>query len=138
MKPESLTIVGSNFQDTDDNRFLDTAPVVVYVFGDTRRYAVSLPAKGEFEFNLVDRTTGNSIRTWRFSQEVTEASMRTLPPGPGFTFVLSLLEGGTDRLEYHEGDLTCTFRPASGDPLRARASAPVQIGQVMGGRPQGR
>ncbi|MFM9994414.1 MAG: hypothetical protein ACKVU4_01290 [Phycisphaerales bacterium] len=133
-RPERLAVfVDGQFADTDANRYGDTNQAVVYVFTDLR-FDLPMEASGAFVFTLRD-PNGAIIREWSFDADAAARSRLRTPVGPGFAFTLSLLEGGTDRVDGTEGELTCSFEPSSGSPpVRTRLSSLVTVGPI---RPSG-
>lgn len=127
--PERLVLVAQNFEDTNANRYRDTAVVYAYVYADSTRFPLPVEADGEFEFRLED-ATGTTVAAWRFDHQQTRAARRRLGPGPGFVFTLSLLVEGNDRLTATEADLVAAFSSPGGRTVYARTSAPVLIGPV--------
>ena len=121
----------SEFQDTDDNRYRDSSPVVVYVMGDSPGYHLPLKIEGEFVLRL-ESPGGQLVAEWKFDRAATAAAMRVLNPGPGFVFELDLRKsattGNTDVVKQAEADLVVVFTSAAGETIRARTSAPILIG----------
>ncbi len=123
--PGAVALIVGDFTDTDQNRFRDSTNITAYVYA--AGYPIPLAARGSFEFEL-QSTRGAVLGRWMFDEKSSAAAMHQMAPGPGFIFNLSLL--GADRIELSEGEIVCTFRPASGTPIHARPSAPVAIGPI--------
>lgn len=129
-----LVPIAGDFADTDANRYRDTTRVVVYLYADSARYPLPMAPPGSFEFKL-ENAAGKQLALWTFDQARTRAAKRELSPGPGFVFDLNLLSLGSDRIADTEGDLTVTFTPVEGKPVRAKPSAPLLVGPLSRGLP---
>jgi hypothetical protein len=130
-RPGALSLNVSNFVDTDENGYLDTSTVMVFIFAETLQYQLPLRLAGEFDFTL-EGPGGKTLAAWTFNRAQAAAALRDLGPGPGYVFELSLPDGGggTDRLGATEAELACTFRPAEGPPLKARTKSPLTLGRI--------
>ncbi len=122
--PNAVALSVGDFVDTDQNRYRDSTNVTAYVHSIA--YPIPLAARGTFEFEL-QSSNGEVLHRWTFDQKQTAAALREMAPGPGFVFTLSLV--GADKIDLTEGEVVCTFRPLSGEPIRARPS-PIAIGPV--------
>lgn len=129
-RPERLVLaVDGKFHDTDANGYGDTSQVFAYLFTDLR-YELPIVAEGSFEFSLL-RPDGSVLRAWRFDEAQTAERLGRWPVGPGFLFVLSLRDSGTDVLESSDGELVAAFTPrGGGEPIRSRLDAPISVGRA--------
>lgn len=115
------------FEDTDGNGFLDTVEVTLYVFSEQYPDA-SVFIPGGFEFKLTGRE-GRVLREWKLNEEQARAAVRRGPVGPGYIFRLSLLDGGTDKLDEASAELFASFVPAGSPPVKS-VSTTVRIGRT--------
>jgi hypothetical protein len=138
--PQRLIPAASgSFDDTDGNRYRDTCTLVVYIIADETRYPLPMKARGEFEIRLED-PNGKVIAKWNLGKDQVAASIRSLPPGPGYVFSLDLraspTTGYTDKIDQGEAMMVVKFTPEHGEPIVARTSAPILIGPISTtGRP---
>lgn len=127
--PGVLALTATDFIDTDSNKFRDTSTVVIYIFPESARYQLPMPAPGTFEFVL--EGPSGPIARWEIGEQRSGEARRQLPPGPGYVFELSLIELGSDHINAEEAELLATFIPADGGrPLRARTPSPLLLGSV--------
>lgn len=130
--PGRISVTVGNFEDTDQNRYLDSTAATVYVWAAASGYPIPMRASGSFHFQLQDRT-GKALADWEFGEAQAAVSLRELAPGPGYVFALSLV--GRDAIPESEAELVCTFTPkAGGPPIVARPGAPIAIGPTSRGR----
>lgn len=115
------------FEDTDGNGFLDTVEVTLYVFSEQYPDA-SVYIPGAFEFKLTGRE-GRVLREWKMSEEQARAAVRRGPVGPGYIFRLSLLDGGSDKIEETSAELFASFVPPGSPPVKS-VSTTVRIGRT--------
>ncbi len=134
IRPAVVALSANNFEDTDGNRYRDSANVTVFIFSDSPRHPVAMEMLGEFDLTLTD-ATGTLLARWHFTAEQAERARGRFGPGPGFLFVLSLNDRGTDKMETHEAQLSCVFTPPDGPPIQARSKASVLVGPAAQGRP---
>jgi hypothetical protein len=127
VRPATVMIVADNFRDTDSSGYLDSAQVVVYIFGDDPRYPLPLATAGAFAFTLSDQS-GAVLAEWSLPPEKAEELRRTLPAGPGFVFDLDLRQVASERLAQTEGFLTCIYTPPDHPALRTGPTAPLRVG----------
>lgn len=125
--PDRISLSASWPEDTDANGCADTTTVVVYIF-DTRYSAAPIAVPGEMTIRLVDKS-GAAIRQWQYTQQETQAAIRTFAAGPGYQLLPSLLDHGTDRVPVQEVDVVAIFTPINGTPVRSRGAATIRIGR---------
>ncbi len=87
--PQQMLLTAGVASDADGNGFPDTIPVTVYLFGDTRRYALPLAEQGSFEFEATTQD-GVAIGRWIFPPEETAAAKGESPAGVCYRFALRL------------------------------------------------
>lgn len=126
LQPAALFLSAKLPDDADGNGFLDTMDATVYVFAD--RYKASIFVPGTFEFRLVAKD-GKNLGTWKFDEKQTAAAAAAFPPGPGYLFRLSLLNGFTDRLDSQPAELLCTFTSREGLAVSARPTV-LRMGRI--------
>lgn len=118
--------------DSDANGFVDTVPVVVYLFGDVNRYPLPIKEDGEFAFRITTRD-GTRIGQWVFSEEQSENASQEMAPGPGYAFGLRLREG-VDRMPRVEALVSGRFRdPRTKREIGTNGVAEVLLGAGAGG-----
>lgn len=115
--PSAVQIFLSLPEDTNANSYVDTVMVTVYLFADG--YAPSVFVQGEFQFRLLNKD-GTEVAQWTITREASQASVRRLPPGPGYMIQLNLLDRGTDQIPSNPLDLYCSFTPTGGKTVHAR------------------
>lgn len=117
--------------DTDNNGFVDTFGVNVFLFPRRDEFPLPIHADGTFIFELLDRQE-NVIVRWNFDPELV-AQARTSPlPGPSHQFRLSLLDHGSDQYPRTRTQLRSTFIPVDGEPILANGRPSVNIGPTTG------
>jgi len=115
--------------DTDNNGFVDTFNVNVFLFPRSDQFPLPIHVDGTMTFELLDGDE-RPIVEWFFTEEQVR-QMRTRPlPGPSHQFQLSLLEKGSDRFRPTRTQLRVTFNPVDGDPVVANGRPTVNIGPV--------
>jgi hypothetical protein len=113
--------------DTDNNGFLDTFSVNVFLFPRADQFPLPIHVDGTMTFELLDRDERPFVE-WVFSvQEVRQARTRPLP-GPSHQFQLSLLNQQTDRYNPTRTQLRATFTPVDGEPIVANGRPTIKIG----------
>ncbi len=129
VKPSGLVLVVPNsFIDTDSDRVLDSANIVLYVMGPAgpREELLPIEAPGRAEFRLVDRD-GRALAEWVFDSEQVGARWATLGPGPALVFTLNLPRDRQARRRM-SGELSCVFQSPEGRVLRASRPEPIVFG----------
>lgn len=117
IRPSAVQIFLSLPEDTNANSYVDTVMVTAYLFADGYDPSVYVP--GEFLFRLMGKD-GVEVATWTITEEAAQASVRRLPPGPGYMVQLSLLDRGSDQIPANPLDLYCSFTPRGGKAVHAR------------------
>lgn len=113
--------------DVDNNGFVDTFTVNVFLFPRPDQFPLPIHAEGTMTFELLDADERPVVQ-WMFSEaEVRRARTRPLP-GPSHQFQLSLLDKGSDRFRPTRTQLRVTFDPADADPVIANGRPTVNIG----------
>ncbi|MDX2132574.1 MAG: hypothetical protein SFY69_11040 [Planctomycetota bacterium] len=131
IQPTQVLPYFSFFEDTNGNGYLDSSRVTIYLFSDAYSDA-SIMVPGTLSLRLTTRD-GRVIREWKYTEDETARLVRRGPVGPGFVFVLSLLDnGGTDVIDDLKGELVAEIRLADGRPLSSVSNS-VRIGRS--GRP---
>lgn len=136
-KPNAMAmLVGFKPTDTDGNNYPDLITVQTYLY--SRPHPTSIYDDGAFVFELYKAggTARNEkpLLTWRFEKaDVDNARMYSRLFERGYTFKLSLLEHGSDRLPLTTGNLIGRFEPADGsEPIRCVGVRTIQIGKAGG------
>jgi len=115
--------------DSDNNGFVDTFNVNVFLFPRSDRFPLPIHVDGRMLFELLDQEE-NVVVFWEFPRdEVRQARTRPLP-GPSHQFQLSLLRVGTDRYRATRTQLRATFIPTEGEPVVANGRPTVNIGPL--------
>lgn len=115
-------------QDTDVNGYYDTVDLTIYLFG--LDYPASLLIPGEFSFSLTSKSSPGEkpYATWDISKDAAAASTGSSAVGPFYSFRLSLLDRGGDKLADQTADIIAVFTPTNGAPVREVAT--VRIGKL--------
>ena len=128
--------VGAKPVDTDANGYPDLIQAEVYLFSEP--HPAPMYDDGAFVFNLYksgQSTLNNNqpLATWRFGgEELAQARTFSRLFGRAYTFNLSLLESGGDRLPLQGANLTCSFEPAGGSPtVQSTGVYSIQIGSRL-------
>ena len=120
-------------RDTNGNGYADLIDTTTYLFD--RRYDPSFHESGVFVFSLYE--TGGAafaeaqpIREWRFEPQQVALARSWTGFGLCYRFRLSLIDGGTDRLDIGMADMRCRFEPADGrKPMDSSAVSSIQVGR---------
>lgn len=127
IRPEQMTFSAGVAMDSDGNGFRDTIPVVVYLFGDTRRYPLPLQAPGVFEFELIG-ADGARIGEWIFNEEETARSVGDSAAGVCYRFALRL-GPGRDRMSSRHASLRAIFINRDGGyQVTSPGAATIRLG----------
>lgn len=135
LEPQVMMLSAGAAHDTDANGYVDTIPVVVYLFGDPTRYALPIEHEGDFAFR-VQTKGGRVLGTWNFLGDQAQAGAQELPPGPGYAFGLRLREG-RDRMSRTKALITGRFRiEGTAREIRTTGATEILLGsgaQAAGG-----
>jgi hypothetical protein len=129
VRPSGLVLVVPNsFIDTDSDRILDSATIVLYLMGPAgpRDELLPIEAPGQAEFRLADRE-GRGIAVWAFDAEQVRAQWATLGPGPALVFKLTLPREQQARRR-SSGEISCTFQSPDGRVLHGSRPEPIVFG----------
>lgn len=132
IQPERVLVANEPLEDRDLNGFVDTIRVVVYVFGDTNRYALPITVDATFQFRLTGEK-GESLGVWAFAPRESSRALFPTQPGPAYGFEISLIAGGTDRLPSQAARLTCEITTDDGTRVASREPLEVRIGGRLPG-----
>lgn len=124
--PVQMLLTVGTPRDSDGNRFVDTIPIVVYLFPEASESRLPVWSRGEFAFEL--RTgTGESIAQWAFSEDKAAGARVPMSPGPGYSFFLKLPPGLDTRIS-GPGDLYGFFTHEKGPVAGSNGAASVRLG----------
>lgn len=126
VKPTTMFMAAQSPRDTNNNGYMDTCVVTVYLFQND--YARSVHASGEFTFTLLGRG-GVPLRTWKMPSPGPNVASVTAGVGPGYVIKISLLEGGTDEMPAQSVDIGATFTDTAGNSVEA-TPATVFMGKM--------
>lgn len=128
LEVETVVLAADQYPvDSDNNGFVDTFSVNVFLFPRSDQFPLPIHVNGTFLFELLDRDE-SPIISWEYSpEEVRQARTRPLP-GPSHQFQLNLLRVGTDQFRPTRTQLKCTFIPTDGQPVVANGRPTVNIG----------
>jgi hypothetical protein len=113
--------------DVDNNGFVDTFTVNVFLFPRPDQFPLPIHAEGTMTFELLDSSERPVVEWFYDETQVRRARTRPLP-GPSHQFQLSLLDQGTDRYRPTRTQLRVTFNPVDADPVVANGRPTVNIG----------
>lgn len=114
-------------KDSDGNGYPDTIPVVVYLFGDTRRYALPVQERGTFEFHLIG-PEGEVLGHWIFPEEEAARAVGDSAAGVCYRFGL-LMSPGRDRMSSRPASLRASFTISStGERVLSPGAATIRVG----------
>jgi len=125
-------------QDTDINGYFDSVDLTIYLFGEN--YPASLLIPGAFTFELVAKLTNDAkpaippapLAAWTIPADAAAANTGSSAVGPFYSFRLSLLDRGGDKLPDQTADLVVTFTPSAsptaGRPIRETVA--VRVGRL--------
>lgn len=105
--PEQMTLSAGAPSDSDGNLFPDMIPVVVFLFGDTRRYELPITAKGTFEFFLAG-PDGAELGHWVFAPDDAARAVGETMAGKCYRFALRMAPD-RDRMSSRPASLRAIF-----------------------------
>ncbi len=124
--PTKVGVFATAPRDSNANGYVDSFDVVVYVTSD--KFALPLAVPGAFEFRLIGKDKKELVR-WNMDEIQTQAALRRMNAGPGYEFLLNVLEVGTDEFEPQAVELFAEFRPREGKPVQAPLT-PFRFGRL--------
>ena len=125
---ERIVLAAQQFPtDVDNNGFVDTFPVSVFLFPRPDQFELPIYADGSMRIELIDRDE-RVLYLWLFDRQEVARARITPMTGPGHKFQLSLLDSGTDRTRPMRAQRRVTFIPIEGDPVEAKGRPTVNIG----------
>ena len=126
MPVQMLLTVGTP-TDSNDNRYMDTVPVIVYLFPEQSHSSLPVWSRGMFRFELLDQT-GELITAWEFSEELAAGARVSMAPGPGYSFFLRFADGLDTRIE-GKASLNGIFTLKNGSYASSNGGASVRLGK---------
>lgn len=127
VRPEQMMLSAGVATDADGNTFPDTIPVVIYLFGDTSRYALPLHADGVFEFEVVGKQSGHLGR-WVFPEQEVERAAGDSAAGVCYRFGLRL-GPGRDVLEGQTAGIRAVFtETGTGRRIESLGAVTIRLG----------
>ena len=127
VRPEMMMLSAGVGTDSDGNTFPDTIPVVVYLFGDTRRYALPLKERGTFEFFL-EGPDQSQIGHWIFPPNEVERAAGDSAAGNCYRFALRMVPG-RDRMSSRPASLRAIFTVrATDERVFSPGTATIRVG----------
>lgn len=113
--------------DANGNGYLDTIPVVAYLFPDPEKSAIPVwTTGGTFRFEA--RAEGRIVAAWEFPPHIVLQSQVRLPPGPGYAFYLRM-SPAQDVTSPAVVDLSVVYTRADGFILQSPGVATVRLGR---------
>ena len=128
--PGALFVATEYPIDSDANGYVDTINVRVYLFDGSGKTTLSIYLPGDFEFTLQD-ARGHQVAVWRIPSAKAADALQLMDAGPSFSFRLSLLDFGTDKLDTPSVVLTSVFFPVGGAPIRSTGGNAFRLGRGM-------
>jgi len=126
--PKLVDLAATRYaRDSDKNGYADEIAVTAFLFAPPHNAPLVVP--GEFRFSML-KLDGSKFGEWVFDAEQSAAAVERLLPGPGYRFLLSLLDRGTDMIPSEDVQLICVFQPTAGEPVRGRNPIRVTVGQL--------
>jgi hypothetical protein len=127
VQPSRILLASQLPEDSDQDTFIDTIPVTVYLFDE--RFPLPISVEGAFMFR-VSVPGGKKLAEWNMDAAQTTAAIRKMRPGPGYLFRLNLAEGGGVVRETTSAELTVIFRPASGTAeIKSQGATAFRLGK---------
>ncbi|MFG0306825.1 MAG: hypothetical protein ACF8Q5_11490 [Phycisphaerales bacterium JB040] len=124
--PVQMLLTVGTPRDSDGNRYVDTIPIVVYLFPEASESSLPVWSRGRFEFELRS-STGDTISRWVFSEDIAAGARVSMSPGPGYSFFLRLAPGLDTRIE-GRADLHGFFTHENGPVAGSNGAASVRLG----------
>jgi hypothetical protein len=127
VEPEQMMLSAGVMQDNDGNGFPDTIPVVIYLFGDSDRYALPIEEEGSFEF-ILTAPDGDRLGRWVFPEDDSAEAVSDSPAGVCYRFALRMAPG-RDRMKAQPASLRAIFTDArTGERVRSQGAATIRVG----------
>jgi hypothetical protein len=126
VRPTTMFMAAQSPRDTNNNGYLDTCVVTVYLFQSD--YARSVQSTGTYTFTLLGRG-GKVLRTWELTSPGPNIASVNAGVGPGYVIKISMLEGGTDEMPSQSVDIAAVFTDPQGNRVEA-TPATVFMGRV--------
>jgi len=127
IRPEQMMLSAGVATDTDGNAYPDLVPVVVYLFGDSNRYALPLRERGVFEFRLIGSVSG-PLGRWVFPEEEVERAIGDSAAGTCYRFGLKMA-GGRGVIRGQTASLKAVFEDSeTGRRIESRGTVTIRMG----------
>ena len=126
MPVQMLLTVGTP-TDSNDNRFVDTIPVIVYLFPEQSKSNLPVWSRGLFRFELLG-PSGELLTAWEFAEELATGARVAMAPGPGYSLFLRFPEGLDAQIE-GKASLNGIFTLKNGSQASSNGGASVRLGK---------
>lgn len=127
IRPEQMMLSAGVATDTDGNAYPDLVPVVVYLFGDSNRYALPLEERGVFEFRLIGSESG-PLGRWVFPEQEVERAIGDSAAGKCYRFGLKMADG-RDVIEGQTASLRAVFEDSeTGRRIESLGTVTIRMG----------
>lgn len=124
---EQMMLSAGVATDADGNTFPDTIPLVIYLFGDTSRYALPLRETGVFEFEVIGTHDG-VIGRWVFPEPEVDRAVGDSAAGVCYRFGLRL-GAGRDVFEGQTAGIRAVFIDSStGRRIESLGAVTIRLG----------
>jgi hypothetical protein len=127
-RPSTLQVVAGNPRDGNGNGYIDTVSVTAFLW-EEQRSPIPLAVAGSFVF-VLSRSDGTQLARWEFDEIRAAAAQVRMPAGPAYVFELSLLLQASDKVDAQQVELSATFAPRIGDPVKSAAGTGLRFGKT--------
>lgn len=125
--PVQMLLTVGTPTDSNDNRFVDTIPVIVYLFPQQSASNLPVWSRGMFRFELADGS-GNLLTAWEFSESLATGARVSMAPGPGYSFFLRFADGLDTQIS-GKASLNGIFTLKNGLEASSNGGASVRLGK---------
>ncbi|MFT5422437.1 MAG: hypothetical protein ACI89L_000194 [Phycisphaerales bacterium] len=125
--PVQMLLTVGTPTDSNDNRYMDTIPVIVYLFPPQSNSRLPVWSRGLFRFELRDES-GELLTAWEFSEDLATGARVSMAPGPGYSFFLRFADGLDTQIE-GKASLNGIFTLKNGSQASSNGGASVRLGK---------